>query len=63
MTFEEVVAEVGAAAAEELRAVTLAVYAKGSDLAAAAGIILADTKIEARLVTTTGGSCSATRLP
>lgn len=46
MTFEEVVAEVGAAAAEELRAVTLAVYAKGSDLAAAAGIILADTKIE-----------------
>jgi phosphoribosylaminoimidazole-succinocarboxamide synthase len=46
MTFDEVVAAVGAAAAEELRAVTLAVYARGRDLAAHGGIILADTKIE-----------------
>ena len=46
MTFDEVVAEVGAEAAEELRSVTLAVYSRGRDLAERAGIILADTKFE-----------------
>jgi phosphoribosylaminoimidazole-succinocarboxamide synthase len=46
MTFEEVVAAVGAELAEELRSVTLAVYSRGRDLAEQAGIILADTKIE-----------------
>jgi phosphoribosylaminoimidazole-succinocarboxamide synthase len=46
MTFDEVVAEVGLDAAEELRSVTLAVYSRGRDLAERAGIILADTKIE-----------------
>ncbi len=46
MTYDDVVAEVGAEAAAELRDVTLAVYSRGRDLAAKAGIILADTKIE-----------------
>ena len=46
MTFDDVVAAVGADAAAELRDVTLAVYSRGRDLAAKAGIILADTKIE-----------------
>lgn len=46
MTFEEVVAEVGAETAEELRSLTLAVYSRGRDIAEHAGIILADTKIE-----------------
>jgi phosphoribosylaminoimidazole-succinocarboxamide synthase len=46
MTFDEVVASVGAEAAEELRSLTLAVYSRGRDLAEQAGIILADTKIE-----------------
>jgi phosphoribosylaminoimidazole-succinocarboxamide synthase len=46
MTFEEVIAAVGAEVAEELRSLTLAVYSRGRDLAERAGIILADTKIE-----------------
>jgi phosphoribosylaminoimidazole-succinocarboxamide synthase len=46
MTFDEVVAAVGAELAEELRSVTLAVYSRGRDVAEQAGIILADTKIE-----------------
>jgi phosphoribosylaminoimidazole-succinocarboxamide synthase len=46
MTFGQVVEAVGAAEAEELRSLTLAVYARGRDLAEQAGIILADTKIE-----------------
>ena len=46
MTYDEVVAQVGAELAEELRAVTLRVYARGLEVAAAAGIILADTKVE-----------------
>jgi phosphoribosylaminoimidazole-succinocarboxamide synthase len=46
MTFQQVVDAVGAALAEELRALTLAVYSRGRDLAEKAGIILADTKIE-----------------
>jgi len=46
MTFAEVVAAVGSELAEELQAVTLAVYTRGRDLASKAGIILADTKVE-----------------
>ncbi|MBS1783873.1 MAG: phosphoribosylaminoimidazolesuccinocarboxamide synthase [Acidobacteria bacterium] len=37
---------VGAARAEELRSLALALYARGSELAAARGILLADTKFE-----------------
>ncbi|MGD9989587.1 phosphoribosylaminoimidazolesuccinocarboxamide synthase [Pseudonocardia sp.] len=46
MTFDEVVASVGAATAERLRDLTLAVYGRGTELAARAGIIVADTKLE-----------------
>jgi phosphoribosylaminoimidazole-succinocarboxamide synthase len=47
MTFAEVVTEVGSEElAGSLRSLTLAVYARGLDLAARAGIILADTKVE-----------------
>ena len=46
ISFEEVVALVGASLAEELRDVTLRVYERGHEIAAKAGIILADTKVE-----------------
>jgi phosphoribosylaminoimidazole-succinocarboxamide synthase len=46
MTFDEVVTAVGADLAEMLRSVTLAIYARGRDIAAESGIILADTKVE-----------------
>lgn len=46
MTYDQVVAQVGAELAAELRAVTLEVYTRGRDLAGEAGIILADTKVE-----------------
>jgi phosphoribosylaminoimidazole-succinocarboxamide synthase len=46
MTFDEVVAQVGADVAEQLRSLTLAVYSRGRDLAERAGILLADTKVE-----------------
>jgi phosphoribosylaminoimidazole-succinocarboxamide synthase len=46
MTFEEVVAAVGAAEAEQLRSLTLAVYSRAVEVAEPAGIIVADTKIE-----------------
>ncbi|MEV4412642.1 phosphoribosylaminoimidazolesuccinocarboxamide synthase [Catellatospora sp. NPDC049609] len=46
MTYAEVVDKVGADTAAQLRDITLAVYARGRDLAAERGIILADTKIE-----------------
>ena len=44
--FAAVVAAVGAARAEELRELTLALYRRGAELAEAAGIVLADTKFE-----------------
>ncbi len=44
--FARVVALVGAARAEELRELTLALYRRGAEIAAAAGIVLADTKFE-----------------
>jgi phosphoribosylaminoimidazole-succinocarboxamide synthase len=46
MTYDDVVAGVGADLAARLRAVTLAVYERGVELAEKAGIILADTKVE-----------------
>ena len=46
MTFDEVVAKVGAQLAEQLRSTTIAVYQRGVEVAAKAGIILADTKVE-----------------
>jgi phosphoribosylaminoimidazole-succinocarboxamide synthase len=46
LTFAEVAAQVGSGTAEELRRITLAVYQRGATLAAARGIIIADTKIE-----------------
>ncbi|MGN6472917.1 MAG: phosphoribosylaminoimidazolesuccinocarboxamide synthase [Mycobacteriales bacterium] len=46
MTYDQVVAEVGAGTAEQLRTLTLRVYERGRDLAEQAGILLADTKVE-----------------
>ncbi|MEU8657893.1 phosphoribosylaminoimidazolesuccinocarboxamide synthase [Actinoplanes philippinensis] len=46
LTFDETVERVGKELAEELRRVTLEVYRRGSDIATAKGIIIADTKIE-----------------
>src|SRR5262249_41739522 len=46
ITFADVVAVVGPETAEELRRITLEVYARGAALAAERGIIVADTKIE-----------------
>ncbi|MGY2085563.1 phosphoribosylaminoimidazolesuccinocarboxamide synthase [Blastococcus sp. SYSU DS0539] len=44
--FAAVVSAVGAARAEELRELTLALYRRGAEIAADAGIVLADTKFE-----------------
>lgn len=46
MTYDEVANKVGAQLAELLRATTVAVYLRGVEVAARAGIILADTKVE-----------------
>ena len=46
ITYDDVVAEVGARTAEELRRITLDVYRRGAELAAPRGIIVADTKLE-----------------
>ena len=46
MTFADVVAVVGRDTAERLRDLTLAVYARGAELSAGRGIIVADTKLE-----------------
>ncbi|MBC6458210.1 phosphoribosylaminoimidazolesuccinocarboxamide synthase [Actinomadura sp. HBU206391] len=46
ITFEDVVAQIGAGTADELRHVTLEVYRRGAALAADRGIIIADTKLE-----------------
>ena len=46
MTYDDVVAEVGAETAERLRETTLAVYRRGAELAADRGILVADTKLE-----------------
>jgi phosphoribosylaminoimidazole-succinocarboxamide synthase len=46
MTFAEVEDLVGARTAARLRDLTLAVYARGAETAAASGILVADTKLE-----------------
>jgi phosphoribosylaminoimidazole-succinocarboxamide synthase len=46
MTFDEVVDLVWAPRAERLRELTLAVYSRGAEIAARAGILVADTKLE-----------------
>lgn len=46
VTFERVVAELGAELAEKLRAATLRIYSEAAALAESRGIILADTKFE-----------------
>jgi phosphoribosylaminoimidazole-succinocarboxamide synthase len=46
MTYDEVVASLGADLAAEVRETTLAVYRRGAELAEKAGILLADTKVE-----------------
>ncbi|GAA1235237.1 phosphoribosylaminoimidazolesuccinocarboxamide synthase [Pseudonocardia alaniniphila] len=46
MTFEDVVAALGADTAARLRDLTLAVYARGADIAGRNGILVADTKLE-----------------
>ncbi len=50
ISYDAVVAQVGAPLAAELRDVTLRVYARGLELAEKAGIILADTKVELGLL-------------
>ena len=46
ITYEQVVEQVGADLAAKLRDITLRVYARGHEIASAAGIVLADTKVE-----------------
>jgi phosphoribosylaminoimidazole-succinocarboxamide synthase len=46
VTFEDMVRELGAARAHEVRRLALALYRRGADLAAERGLILADTKFE-----------------
>lgn len=46
VSFDAVVATVGESLAQKLRDLTLDIYSRGSELAAARGIILADTKFE-----------------
>ena len=46
VSYDAVVAQLGAELAAELRRVTLAVYGRGAELAAERGILLADTKLE-----------------
>ncbi|HEX5741839.1 MAG TPA: phosphoribosylaminoimidazolesuccinocarboxamide synthase, partial [Pilimelia sp.] len=46
MTYRQVEDAVGAATADRLRRLTLAVYARGAAVAAARGVLVADTKLE-----------------
>ncbi|WP_344169148.1 phosphoribosylaminoimidazolesuccinocarboxamide synthase [Pilimelia columellifera] len=46
ITFAQVAAQVGAQTAERLREITLDVYRRGVQIAAARGVIVADTKLE-----------------
>lgn len=46
ITFNDVVAEIGADTADRLREITLTVYRRGAALAAERGVIIADTKLE-----------------
>jgi phosphoribosylaminoimidazole-succinocarboxamide synthase len=55
ISFDTMVDTIGQQAAEDLRALTLAIYKKASDYAATKGLILADTKFEFGLVTNEEG--------
>ncbi len=46
VSFERVAADIGTESAEELRELTLAVYARAEQVAREAGLLLADTKLE-----------------
>jgi phosphoribosylaminoimidazole-succinocarboxamide synthase len=46
VSFDEIAATVGPATATQIRALTLRIYAHAAELAAARGIVLADTKLE-----------------
>ena len=46
MTYDEVVAQLGADLAAQVRDTTLAIYTRGASIAERAGILLADTKVE-----------------
>jgi phosphoribosylaminoimidazole-succinocarboxamide synthase len=46
MTYDEVVAQIGAGLADEIRRTTIDIYRRGAELAEKAGILLADTKVE-----------------
>ncbi|GAB95581.1 phosphoribosylaminoimidazole-succinocarboxamide synthase [Kineosphaera limosa] len=46
ITYEEVVAQVGAATAAQLRRLTTAILARGNEIAAQRGVLIADTKVE-----------------
>lgn len=46
VTFDDVVDQVGKDLADELRELTLRVYARGRDIAAERGLVVADTKLE-----------------
>ena len=46
ITFEQVVAGIGVGRAEQLRSLTLALYARAAEHALSKGVILADTKVE-----------------
>jgi phosphoribosylaminoimidazole-succinocarboxamide synthase len=46
VTFDEVIAAIGAEEAQQLRRLTLEVYATASEIAKKRGILLADTKLE-----------------
>lgn len=46
VSYDKIVAELGADVAAELRRITVEVYRRGAELAAGRGIIIADTKIE-----------------
>ena len=54
MTYADVAALVGAPMAAELQRATLEVYRRGAELAAARGVIIADTKLEFGLAPGTG---------
>jgi phosphoribosylaminoimidazole-succinocarboxamide synthase len=58
ISYESVVSDIGPAAAQELRELTLAVYSRAEGLARERGIILADTKLEfgSRLAAVAGDS-------
>jgi phosphoribosylaminoimidazole-succinocarboxamide synthase len=46
ISFDQVVAQIGKEAAEKLRALSLALYARGREFGESKGIIIADTKFE-----------------